>query len=235
MDELRQSVYFTSSFDGVRLAYGIAGRGHPLVRVPNWISHIEHDWQSPVMRHLVLEMASRHKLVNYDCRGVGMSERDVSDMSFDAWVHDLEAVVDAAKLERFALWGISGAPAVAIAYAVRHPGRVSHLVLCGGFCRGRLRRDASAAAIEKARVMMQLIEQGWGTEEPAFRQVFTSLPGRDGGAMALVYRDDAQGSFAANRAAHAPAMANDRRNRSRPPGALPDAGVARTPRCDRAV
>jgi len=175
MDELRQSVYFTSSFDGVRLAYGIAGRGHPLVRVPNWISHIEHDWQSPVMRHLVLEMASRHKLVNYDCRGVGMSERDVSDMSFDAWVHDLEAVVDAAKLERFALWGISGAPAVAIAYAVRHPGRVSHLVLCGGFCRGRLRRDASAAAIEKARVMMQLIEQGWGTEEPAFRQVFTSL------------------------------------------------------------
>jgi pimeloyl-ACP methyl ester carboxylesterase/DNA-binding CsgD family transcriptional regulator len=104
-----------------------------------------------------------------------MSERDVPDMSFDAWVRDLEAVVDAAGLERFALWGISGAPAVAIAYAVRHPERVSHLVLCGGFCRGRLRRDASRAEVEKARVMLELIEQGWGTEEPAFRQVFTSL------------------------------------------------------------
>jgi pimeloyl-ACP methyl ester carboxylesterase/DNA-binding CsgD family transcriptional regulator len=175
MSAFRQTVHFTCGFDGVRLAYGVSGRGHPLVRVPTWISHIEHDWQSPVMRHLVVEMASWHELVNYDCRGVGMSERDVSDMSFDAWVHDLEAVADAARLERFALWGISGAPAVAIAYAVRHPERVSHLVLCGGFCRGRLRRGASAAAIEKARVMAELIEQGWGTEEPAFRQVFTSL------------------------------------------------------------
>ena len=173
--KFRQSVHFTASFDGVRLAYGVSGRGHPLVRVPTWISHVEHDWQCPVMRHLVEAMASRHKLVNYDCRGVGMSERDVPDMSFDAWVHDLEAVADAAGLERFALWGISGAPAVAIAYAVRHPERVSHLVLCGGFCRGRLRRDNSAATIEKARVMLELIEQGWGTEEPAFRQVFTSL------------------------------------------------------------
>jgi len=175
MSGVRQSVHFTSSFDRVRLAYAICGRGHPVVRVPTWISHVEHDWQSPVMRHLVVEMASRHKLVNYDCRGVGMSERDVTDMSFDAWVHDLEAVADAAGLERFALWGISGAPAVAIGYAVRHPERVSHLVLCGGFCRGRLRRDASAATVEKARVMLELIEQGWGTEEPAFRQVFTSL------------------------------------------------------------
>ncbi|RZL90072.1 MAG: alpha/beta fold hydrolase [Variovorax sp.] len=174
MGDFRRSVHFTSSFDGVRLAYAICGRGHPLVCVPTWISHVEHDWESPVMRHLVVEMASRHRLLSYDCRGVGMSERDVTDMSLDAWVHDLEAVVDATGLERFALWGISGAPAVAIAYAVRHPERVSHLVLCGGFCRGRLRRNAPAAA-EKARVMLDLIGQGWGAEEPAFRQVFTSL------------------------------------------------------------
>jgi pimeloyl-ACP methyl ester carboxylesterase/DNA-binding CsgD family transcriptional regulator len=174
MGDFRQSVRFTSSFDGVRLAYAICGRGHPLVRVPMWISHVEHDCESPVMRHVVAEMASRYTLVSYDCRGVGMSQRDVTDMSFDAWVHDLEAVVDAAGLERFALWGISGAPAVAIAYAARHPQRVSHLVLCGGFCRGRLRRD-TPDAVEKARVMRELIEQGWGVEEPAFRQVFTSL------------------------------------------------------------
>src|SRR5882672_2345286 len=174
MREFRQSVFFTHSFDGLRLAYAVAGRGHPLVRVPTWISHVEHDCVSPVMRHLVHEMAGRHTLVSYDCRGVGMSERDVADMSFDAWVHDLEAVADAAGLTRFALWGISGAPAIAIAYAVRHPERVSHLVLCGGFCRGRLRRD-DPRTIEKARVMAELLEQGWGKEEAAFRQVFTSL------------------------------------------------------------
>jgi pimeloyl-ACP methyl ester carboxylesterase/DNA-binding CsgD family transcriptional regulator len=175
MREFRQSVHFTRSFDGVRLAYAVAGRGFPLVRVPTWISHVEHDCVSPVMRHLVFEMASRHTLVSYDCRSVGLSQRNVDDMSFDAWVHDLEAVADAARLERFALWGISGAPAIAIAYAVRHPERVSHLVLCGGFCRGRLRRDGSVATLEKARVMAELLEQGWGNEEPAFRQVFTSL------------------------------------------------------------
>ena len=175
MSDCRPPVRFTAGFDGVRLAYTVCGRGHPLVRIPTWISHVEHDRESPVMRHLVAEMSSRHTLVSYDCRGVGMSERDVADMSFDAWVHDLEAIVDAAGLETFALWGISGAPAIAIAYAVRHPERVSHLVLCGGFCRGRLRRDASPAMVEKARVMLELIEQGWGNEEPAFRQVFTSL------------------------------------------------------------
>ena len=98
MGDTQQPVRFTASFDGVRLAYTVCGRGHPLVRMPTWISHVEHDRESPVMRHVVAEMASRHKLVSYDCRGVGMSERDVADMSFDAWVHDLEAVVDAAGL-----------------------------------------------------------------------------------------------------------------------------------------
>jgi pimeloyl-ACP methyl ester carboxylesterase/DNA-binding CsgD family transcriptional regulator len=175
MGDVRQSIHFATTSDRVRLAYGVAGSGYPLVRVPTWISHVEHDWHSPVTRHLVVEMASRYQLVSYDCRGVGMSQRDVSDMSFDAWIRDLETVVDAARLERFALWGISGAPAIAIGYAVRHPERVSHLVLCGGFCRGRLRRDASPATLEKARVMANLIAQGWGAEETAFRQVFTSL------------------------------------------------------------
>src|SRR5262245_8607460 len=167
MGAVQQSVRFTSSVDGVRLAYAIAGSGHAVVRVPTWISHVEHDWQSPVMRHLVAEMASHYKLVSYDSRGVGMSQREVSDMSLEAWIRDLEAVADAAGLQRFALWGISGAPAVAIAYAVRHPERVSHLVLCGGFCRGRLRRGAASAELQKARVMLELIAQGWGTEELA--------------------------------------------------------------------
>ena len=103
-----------------------------------------------------------------------MSERDVSDMSFDAWVRDLEAVADAAGLERFALWGISGAPAVAIAYAVRHPERVSHLVLYGGFARGR-RKRGSQQDIAGGDAIVTLIRQGWGQDNPAFRQMLTSL------------------------------------------------------------
>ena len=160
-----------------------------------------------------------------------------TDMSFDAWIHDLEAVADAAGLERFALWGISGAPAVAIAYAVRHPERVSHLVLCGGFCRGRLRRDASPATVEKARVMLELIEQGWGTEEPAFRQVFTSLMVPGGTAEQWRWFTDMM------RRATSPQTAqrmlrlwqDDRCERPRPAGALPDTGAACTARRDRAV
>lgn len=104
MGDPRQPVRFTAGADGVRLAYTVSGRGHPLVRLPTWISHVEDDTQSPVMRHLVAEIASQCTLVSYDCRGVGLSERDVADMSLEAWIHDLEAVVDAAGLKTFALW-----------------------------------------------------------------------------------------------------------------------------------
>lgn len=175
MIALRQSIHFTTSFDGTRLAWALAGRGPLLVRTPTWLSHLELDWVSPMSRHWINEFVSRHTLLRMDPRGVGMSDWDVEDISFEAMVRDLEAVVDAAGAERFALIGNSFAAAVAIAYAARHPERVSRLVVWGSYCRGALRREPSAEQIERSRMLRRLAEIGWGTDDAAFRQVFASL------------------------------------------------------------
>jgi pimeloyl-ACP methyl ester carboxylesterase len=167
---LQQEVHFCTASDGVRIAYAVAGRGPPLVKAANWLNHLEYDWQSPIWSELLHELAASHWLVRYDERGNGLSDWDVDDISFKAFVRDLESVVDAAGLERFALLGISQGCAVSIVYAIRHPERISHLVLHGGFARGRARRD-----LEHARTLLSLVKQGWGQENPAFRQFFTSL------------------------------------------------------------
>lgn len=179
MNAARQSIHFTTSSDGVRIAYALAGKGSPLVRAPTWLTHLEYDRQSPVTQHWVSEFSSRNTLVRFDPRGVGMSQWDVDDISFEAIVRDFEAVVDAAGLERFAILGNSLGPAVAIAYAARHPERISRLFFWGSTCRGTLRRDGGPEHIKQVQVMIQLIELGWGTDDPAFRQVFASqfIPG----------------------------------------------------------
>lgn len=143
------------------------------------MTHLEHDWENPFLSHWLNELASRHTLVRFDQRGVGLSDRDVTDISFDAWVHDMETVVDAARLERFAIWGNSQAPAVAIAYAVRHPERVSHMVFLGSYCRGSLVRDPSPAQVERSATLRKLIELGWGQNNVEFLQVFAAqfMPG----------------------------------------------------------
>ena len=167
---LQQEVHFCTASDGVRIAYAVAGQGPPLVKAANWLNHLEYDWQSPLWSELLHELAASHWLVRYDERGNGLSDWDVDDISFEAFVRDLESVVDAAGLDRFALLGISQGCAVSIVYAIRHPERISHLVLHGGFARGRARRD-----LEHARTLLSLVKQGWGQENPAFRQFFTSL------------------------------------------------------------
>jgi pimeloyl-ACP methyl ester carboxylesterase/DNA-binding CsgD family transcriptional regulator len=173
---MRQSIHFATSFDGARIAWAVAGRGPALVRAPTWLSHIEHDWQSPVSRHWIAEFTRDHRLLRIDPRGVGMSEWDVAELSFDAMVRDVEAAVDAAGLERFAMVGNSGGAAVAIAYAARHPDRVSRLFLWGSYCRGALRRGTpTAAQLDHAQMLRKLAEMGWGSDEPTFRQVFASL------------------------------------------------------------
>ena len=113
------------------------GSGPPLVKAGNWLNHLEYDWESPVWSHMLKWLASEHQLIRYDARGNGLSDWEVQDISFDAFVRDLEAVVDAAGLKRFALFGASQGCAVSIAYAAKHPERVSKLVLYGGFARGR--------------------------------------------------------------------------------------------------
>lgn len=175
MRVVSQTVRFCTSPDGVRLGYAMHGGGPPLVRVATWLTHLQYDWDSPLWRHWLDGLADGRTLVRYDERGSGLSDRDVTRVSLDAWVEDLETVVDAAGLERFSLLGLSNGGAVAIAYAVRHPDRVSHLVLCGAFAQGRLRRDPSSSARAEAEALVSMIRAGWGRANPAFRRAFTTL------------------------------------------------------------
>jgi len=165
---------YCMSADGVQLGYALGGNGPPLVKVANWINHLEYDWQSPIWRPVFRTLSAYRQLMRYDSRGVGLSDWNVSDFAFPHLVADLETVVGAAKLERFALLGISQGAAIAIDYAARHPERVSHLILWGGFARGRMRRGNAddAAQSEAFRTIMR---QGWGKEESAFRKMFAAL------------------------------------------------------------
>ena len=171
---LRQEIHFCTASDGVRIAYAAVGKGPPLVKAANWLNHLEYDWQSPIWSHLLRAIAARYRLIRYDERGNGLSDWDVGDISFEAFVRDLESVVDANGLKRFPLLGISQGCAVSIAYTVRHPERVSQLVLYGGYARGRCRRGQQGE-VEQADALLTLMRQGWGQENPAFRQIFTSL------------------------------------------------------------
>jgi pimeloyl-ACP methyl ester carboxylesterase/DNA-binding winged helix-turn-helix (wHTH) protein len=171
---LRQEVRFCAASDGAQIAYASVGRGLPLVKTANWLNHLEYDWESPVWSPLFRVLAGEYQFVRYDARGNGLSDWDVPDLSFDAFVSDLETVVEAVGLKRFSLLGISQGAAISIAYAVRHPERVSHLVLYGSFARGRKKRG-SPTEIANSDAMVTLIRQGWGQENPAFRQLFTSL------------------------------------------------------------
>ncbi|MCL4798512.1 MAG: alpha/beta fold hydrolase [Burkholderiales bacterium] len=170
---LRQRIRFCIAADGVRLAYATMGKGPPLVKAANWLTHLEHDVRSPLWRPLLERLAARRSLVRYDQRACGLSDWRVADISFEAWVSDLEAVAEATGFARFALLGISQGGAAAIAYAVRHPQRVSHLVLCGGFARGALRRDPTPEQAGAARALVQLVRFGWGGGAPSFRHVFS--------------------------------------------------------------
>ena len=172
---MEQKIRFCRSRDGVQLAYASSGEGPPLVKVANFLTHLEYDWRSPVVQPFLLELNRGRTLVRYDPRGCGLSDRNVEDLSLDAWVADLEAVVDAAGVDRFPLFAHSQGGAIGIAYAARHPERVSHLVLLGGWGRSVMKRNLSSREIEEMRTLVKLAGLGWGRENPAYRQVFTSL------------------------------------------------------------
>jgi pimeloyl-ACP methyl ester carboxylesterase len=171
----RQTIRFCRSLDGTRIAYASHGSGPPLVRAATWLTHLELDWESPVWRHWLEGLAERHTVFRYDERGCGVSDRDVEDLSLEARLADLAAVIDAAGLERAALLGISHGGPLAVAYAALHPERVSDLVLYGTHARGRLMRDASATEHEQAELMFSLIRMSWGRDDPVFRRLFTTL------------------------------------------------------------
>ena len=165
--KLRPTVKFCRSRDGVRLAYSTVGEGPALLKTANWLSHLELDWEGPIFGPMLRDFAGNFQVTFYDERGNGLSDWNVEGFSLDAFVADLEAVADAAGLERFALLAFSQGCSPSIAYCVKHPERVTHLVLYGGFARdfrGQQQIDAIGT----------LIEQGWGQKNPAFRQMFTS-------------------------------------------------------------
>ena len=169
-----QRVEFCTTPDGVRLAYATVGNGPVIVKAANWLHHLEHDWESPVWRHLFRALARTHTLVRYDERGNGLSDWAIPEFSFDLFLSDLETVVDAAGLERFGLLGISQGCALSVAYAVKHPERVSHLILHGGYARGRNLRS-SKQELETYDALLTLTKAGWGGGNAAFRQTWTSL------------------------------------------------------------
>lgn len=168
----RQDIRFSLAADGVRIAWASIGNGPPLVKASNWLTHLDYEWESPIWRHWWSELSNHHRVIRYDERGNGMSQRDVSEVSFDTWVRDLETVVDAAKLDRFTLLGISRGGAIAVAYAVKHPERVSKLVLYGAFPMG-LNHYGTAKELEERRALVSLTRLGWGVHNPTFRRMFT--------------------------------------------------------------
>jgi pimeloyl-ACP methyl ester carboxylesterase/DNA-binding winged helix-turn-helix (wHTH) protein len=169
-----QDVTFCKTADGVHLAVATSGSGLPVVKCANWLNHIEYDWQSPIWAPFMHAMSNRFRLIRYDERATGLSDWNADDISFEAFVHDLETVVDNLGLERFPLIGMSQGAAVAIAYATRHPERVSRLVLCGGYAQG-FRKQGNPVQAGQREALESLVRHGWGQDNPAFRQVFTSL------------------------------------------------------------
>ena len=173
----RQTIRYVRASDGVRLAWAESGSGPPLVKAATWLTHLEYDVESPVWRHWMRFLGGHFRFIRYDERGCGMSDWDLTDLTLERRVADLENVVDAAGLsEPFTLLGISHGATICIAYAVKHPERVARMVFCGGFARGALRRSDDATRMYEAIVSLS---QLWGSDNPAFRQVFTSrfIPG----------------------------------------------------------
>ncbi len=172
--DTRQEIRYCRAEDGTRLAYAISGSGPVLLKAGNWLNHLEYDWESVAWSHALHELSRDRTLVRYDARGNGLSDRTVANISFDAWVSDLETVADAAGLDRFPLLGISQGCALSVAYAVRNPERVTHLIFYGGYARGRLKRTRTDEEREQWHAMRTLLRLGWGADNPTFRQLFTT-------------------------------------------------------------
>lgn len=171
---MKQEIKFCSTSEGVNIAYSAVGKGPSIVKAANWLNHLELDWSSPVWSHWLSEFTRGLQLVRYDQRGTGLSDRKVTDLSLDAFVDDLHTVVEALKLDRFPVLAISQGGPVAIAYAIKYPEKVSHLVIYGSFATGWKKSNLSGREVEKREAQLALIKQGWDSKNPAIRQLFTT-------------------------------------------------------------
>ena len=172
---MQQSIRYLKTSDGVRIAWAVSGQGPPLVKAANWLSHLNYDLESPVWRHWIEFLSGRYQLIRYDERGCGLTDWEVSDLSVARWGEDLESVVEASNPgEPFVLLGVSQGAAAAVSYVVRHPERVSRLILYGGYALGWAHREDSEG-LRRYRAIIELARLGWGKDNPVFRQLFTGL------------------------------------------------------------
>jgi pimeloyl-ACP methyl ester carboxylesterase/DNA-binding CsgD family transcriptional regulator len=172
-------IHFARSRDGLRIAWSRHGDGPPLVRIGTWLTHLQHDWESVVWRHWLSELGDRFTFVRYDDRGCGLSDREAAELGIEAWIADLDAVIDASGFSRVALLGISQGAGIAVAYAARHPERVSHLVCLGGYAQGSALRVRTREERDEDEALNTLARVGWGRADPTFRRIFTGalIPG----------------------------------------------------------
>jgi pimeloyl-ACP methyl ester carboxylesterase len=168
---MEQQIRFCKTVDGVTIAYSIMGQGSVVVLVPGWISHLQLQWDPPAAQPYLEKVTRYHTLINYDKYGCGLSERNRTDFSPESELRVLEAVVDNLKLKRFALWGFSQGGSVAIAYTVKHPRRVTHLILYGAFAHG----EALTSSDELKMAFKSLIRTAWGIGSKTLADLF--VPG----------------------------------------------------------
>jgi pimeloyl-ACP methyl ester carboxylesterase/DNA-binding CsgD family transcriptional regulator len=185
---LDQEIRFCTASDGVRLAYAQHGRGAPLVRAGNWLTHLEFDWESPLWRPWLEGLGAMGTLIRYDHRGCGMSDRDAGDFTLERWVADLRTVIDAAGLETCSLLGVSGGAAVALAYAAQNPDRVERIVAYGGWASGRF----LIADAERREAYSAVMRAGWAEPNPAFRRLFTMMFVPEASPAEMAWYDDLQ-------------------------------------------
>jgi pimeloyl-ACP methyl ester carboxylesterase/DNA-binding CsgD family transcriptional regulator len=171
---LKQDIRFCTTSDNVKLAYAVSGKGPPLVMSASWLTHLEHQWRSMAWRPWLEAFSREHTVLRYDSRGCGLSDRNIGDVSFENWVRDFECVIDASGFERFDLLGTCQGGPIATEYASLHPERVNRMVLYGTYARGRVRRTDKTEELAKARILLDLMQLGWGQENHAFLQVWAS-------------------------------------------------------------
>ncbi len=149
-------IQYAKTKDGVSIACTTVGEGPPLVWVQSLNSHVQLEWQEPVYDRMYAPILTCRKLVRFDSRGTGLSDRGVDDLSLDALVLDVEAVVERLGLSRFALVGFGRGGMIAIAFRARHSELVSHLVLCDAFARG-----ADLMAVPRQAALVDLAARDW--------------------------------------------------------------------------
>ncbi|MFW5927191.1 MAG: alpha/beta fold hydrolase [Wenzhouxiangella sp.] len=168
-----QKIRIARTHDGVRLAWARLGSGPVLIKAANWLTHLQYDWESPVWRHWMDFLAENFTFVRYDERGCGMSDWHVEDVSENNWLADMECVADSAGINEPAiLLGVSQGAVTVIRYAVEHPEKVSRLILYGGYALGWGTRGNQQD--EHYHAVLEMIRLGWGSNNPVFRQAFTS-------------------------------------------------------------